>query len=71
LSRSDIIITTKKQKVIGDVLIDDMVHNFEGGNYLKLLFDSPINRNYDAEANGMVRVHTLKEAYEVIHSILL
>jgi len=66
LGRDDIIITAKKQKVIGDVLIDDVPENLEGGGYFKILFDAPYNRGYDAEANGMVRVRTLEEAYEII-----
>jgi len=70
LSRGDIIITTKKQKIRGDVLIDDAVHNLEGGDYFKILFDCPNNRSYNAEENGMVRVYNLKEAYEVIKRCL-
>jgi hypothetical protein len=40
----------------GDVLIDDGIHNLEGGDYKKILFTAAHNRNYDAEANGMIRV---------------
>jgi 5'(3')-deoxyribonucleotidase len=66
INREDIIITRKKQKIIGDVLIDDDIRYLEGGNYLKILFNHPNNHGYDAEANGMIRVYSLKEAYEVI-----
>jgi len=66
LSRDDIIIARKKNKIMGDVLIDDEVYNLLGGNYLKILFDHPNNHGYDAKANGMIRVYNLKEAYEVI-----
>jgi len=62
----DVIITSKKQSVIGDVLIDDGVHNLTGGNYFKILYDCPNNRSYNAECNGMIRVYSLKEAYEII-----
>jgi len=62
----DVIITSKKQKVSGDVLIDDGIHNLEGGKYFKILFDCPNNRSYNAKQNGMTRVYSLKEAYEVI-----
>ena len=64
--RDDVIIARKKQRIIGDVLIDDFPHNLEGGAYFKILFDSPINRDFDTQANGMTRAHTLKEAYEII-----
>jgi 5'(3')-deoxyribonucleotidase len=70
LSRDNIIITSKKHKIMGDVLIDDSIYNLLEGNHLKILFDHPNNHGYDAEANGMIRVYTLKEAYEVIQKEL-
>ena len=69
LSWDDVVITSKKQKIIGDVLIDDGIHNLIGGDYLKILYDCSYNRNYDAEEYGMKRVHTLKEAYDVITAL--
>ena len=71
LTRDDVIITSRKHKIMGDVLIDDEVKNLLDGNYLKILFDHPNNHDYDANANGMMRVYTLKEAYEVIQKELL
>ena len=50
----------------GDVLIDDGIHNLEGGEYRKLLFTRHYNREYDAEANGMIRVHNWDEIVEII-----
>ena len=47
-------------------MIDDGFHYLEGGSYFKILIDAPYNQDYDAEKNGMVRVSTLKEAYDVI-----
>jgi len=67
----DVIITTKKQRIIGDVLVDDHVHNLEGGDYLKILFDHPNNHGYDAQAKGVFRVYTLAQAYDVIKKELL
>ncbi|MCL2699455.1 MAG: hypothetical protein FWE68_04005 [Defluviitaleaceae bacterium] len=69
LSWENVIITKRKQLIQADILIDDGIHNLEGGNYFKILFDSPNNRHYDAEANGMVRVYSLKEAYEITKKI--
>ena len=66
----NIVITYRKQIIDGDVLIDDAVHNLEGGSYLKILMDCPNNKGYDAEENGMIRVSTMKEAYEVIRKEL-
>ena len=56
-----VIITSKKQLIKGDVLIDDGIHNLEGGDYVKILMTAPHNQDYDAEANGMIRVHDWKE----------
>ena len=56
LSWNQVIITMRKQMIRGDVLIDDGVHNLEGGAYAKILMTAPHNRDYDAEANGMIRV---------------
>ena len=67
----NVIITRRKQLIKGDVLIDDGFHNLEGGSYFKILIDAPYNREYDAKANGMIRVSTLEEAYSVIRKELV
>lgn len=66
LSWDDVIVTSRKQLVNGDVLIDDATHNLEGGQYLRVLMDAPHNRAYSTESNGMIRVYNWGEAYEVI-----
>lgn len=66
-----IVITSHKQMVHGDILIDDGPHNLVGGEYFKILFDRPHNRNYDDAANGMLRLHTWEEIDTVIHNHLL
>lgn len=66
LTWDDVIITSHKQLVNGDVLVDDGTHNLEGGDYLRILMDAPHNRAYDAEKNGMTRVYNWDEAYDVI-----
>ena len=66
LSWNQVIITHEKQMIRGDVLIDDGVHNLEGGDYAKILMTAPHNRNYDAEANGMIRVQDWTEIEKVI-----
>ena len=69
LSWDQVIITTRKQMIRGDVLIDDGVHNLEGGAYAKILMTAPHNRNYDAEGNGMVRVHNWTQVEEAVRKI--
>lgn len=62
-----IIITSNKQMVRGDVLIDDGPHNLVGGEYFKILFDRPHNRSFDHVANDTLRVSTWEEIDKVIH----
>ena len=69
LSWDQVIITSRKQMIRGDVLIDDGIHNLEGGAYKKIMFTAPHNRHYDAEANGMTRVHTWEEAVRIIDAM--
>ncbi|MCR5089348.1 MAG: hypothetical protein K6C08_07555 [Oscillospiraceae bacterium] len=69
LSWKQVIITENKQMIRGDVLIDDGVHNLEGGDYVKILMTAPHNRNYDAEANGMIRVHSWPEIENVLRDL--
>ena len=66
LSWEQVIITARKQMIRGDVLIDDGIHNLEGGAYRKILFTAPHNRRYDAEAHGMTRVDSWEEAVRII-----
>ena len=68
ISWKNVIITSNKQLVNGDILIDDGVHNLEGGKYIKILMDAPHNRSYDAEKNGMLRVYNWEEIYNVVKS---
>lgn len=69
LSWKQVIITGNKQLIRGDVLIDDGIHNLEGGDYKKILFSAPYNRHYDAEANGMIRVSGWDEIIRIIDSM--
>lgn len=66
LSWDQVIITSKKQLIKGDVLIDDGPHNLQGGEFQKILMDAPHNREFDAEANGMIRVHSWDEIINVL-----
>lgn len=64
-----VIVCSRKQMIRGDVMVDDGVHNLEGGDYIKVLMTAPHNRNYDAEANGMHRVNDWREAYALITGV--
>lgn len=69
LNWENIIITYRKQLIKGDVLVDDGFHNLVDGAYHKLLMDAPYNRQYDAAANGMIRVYNWKEINEQLERI--
>lgn len=66
ISHNNVIITSRKQLVIGDILIDDAPHNLEGGTYKGILMDACHNRKYDNEKHGIVRVHNWEEIYNLI-----
>lgn len=67
ISWNQVIVTKNKQLVNGDILIDDGIHNLEGGRYKKVLMSAPHNRDYDAESHGMTRVKSWEEAYNATH----
>lgn len=58
ISWENVIITSNKKIINGDMLVDDAPHNLENGPYLKVLMTAPHNIDYDAKRNGMIRVHT-------------
>lgn len=69
LGWDNVIVTSCKQVVNGDVLIDDAPHNLEGGLYKKILMSAPHNESYNAEANGMKRVNNWREVYQAVCDI--
>jgi 5'(3')-deoxyribonucleotidase len=71
ISFKDIIFTSRKQMVRGDVMIDDAPHNLEGGEYLGLLMCSPHNKGYNAEKQGFIRVSNWEQIYNTIKSIVI
>lgn len=66
ISWRDVIIASKKQMIQADYLVDDGIHNHIDGEYKKLLFTAPHNCEYNAEENGMIRVHSWQEVYKII-----
>ena len=62
----NVIITSYKQMLKADYLIDDAVHNLRGGEYKKLLFNKPHNAKFNAAGTDIVRVDNWKEIYNYI-----
>lgn len=69
LDWNHIILTSNKQMVRGDILIDDGPHNLVGGDYMKFLFDRPHNRSFDEKVHGIERVYTWDEIYDEVCKI--
>ena len=65
----DVIVASRKQLVMGDVLIDDAPHNLEGGVYRGILMSAPHNRRYDAAANGFIRADNWDQIYNIIRGL--
>lgn len=61
-----VIIAHNKQMIRGDILIDDGPHNHVGGSYLKIMMDMPHNRDFDATANGVIRVYSWPEIGRIV-----
>ena len=66
----DVVITSDKQLIKWDVLIDDRADNLIGGDYHKILINKPHNHKVDAESYEIVRVCNLKEAYSEINKLI-
>lgn len=69
LSWNDVIVTTNKQIVNADFLIDDGTHNLVGGSYKGILMDAPHNRNFDESKHDIIRVRNWREIYAYLKSI--
>lgn len=67
---NDVIITSHKQLIIGDVLIDDAPHNLEGeASYKKILFSAPHNKTFNEKSIGAVRANDWDEIYKLINDL--
>lgn len=66
IDKHNVIIAYNKQMIKGDVLIDDGVHNLINGDYEKILFDAPHNRDFSAESFGMYRAKNWDDVYDII-----
>lgn len=69
LTKEQIIREDNKQRVMGDVLIDDGVHNLIGGRYKKFLYNQPNNSDFNEQEYDITRVYSWKEIYERISSL--
>lgn len=64
-----IIISSQKQMIRGDVLIDDAPFNLIGGEYIGILMNAPHNESFDAESNNLFRMLEWDEVYNFVTDI--
>ena len=70
LSWNDVIVTTNKQIIDADILVDDAVHNLIGGKYKGILFDAPHNRKFNEKEHGIIRANNWKDVYKIINDFV-
>lgn len=69
ITYDQVVITSKKQLICGDVLIDDNPSNLEGAAYAGILMTQPHNLSYNIRTEWIKRAHTWGEAYELVHQL--
>lgn len=69
ISWDHVIVTSRKQLLKADVMIDDGYHNLVGGAYEKILVDAPYNRMMDEKKDGMIRVRNWGEIEKAVLEI--
>lgn len=66
---NQIIITSNKQLLKLDILIDDYEKNLIGGDYIRILFDCPWNRDVDDKKYELIRTFGWKNTNKTINII--
>lgn len=69
LSYKDVIITSHKQMIRGDILIDDSPVNLVGGRYQGILMDMPHNRSFKAGRHKIFRAKDWAEIYDIVDEL--
>ena len=64
-----IIISSNKQMLKCDVMVDDGPHNLIDGDYHKLLFSTVTNESFDAERHKIKRVHNWEQIYAYLEDL--
>lgn len=68
-THEDVIVSSQKQLILGDVLIDDAPHNLSGGTYQGILMRANHNAAFNAEEHGLIRATNWDDAYHIIRKI--
>jgi 5'(3')-deoxyribonucleotidase len=66
----DIIIASDKQRIKGDILVDDAIHNLVGGEYHGFLFSANHNKSIDtSQYVHITRVNNWSDVYHTINAM--
>ena len=69
LDRHKLILTSNKQMIKCDILIDDGVHNIIG-DYIGILMNTPYNESFDVNvAPNVVRAYDWYDIYDIINKL--
>lgn len=68
LSWEQVIITSHKYLINGDILIDDNPENFVNGTYFGILFSAPHNVDFDEATNNLVRADNWDSVSIIVQS---
>jgi 5'-nucleotidase len=63
----EIIIASNKRLILGDILIDDGLHNFDGFTGAGILFDAPYNSGRPPE--GVIRAYNWSDVLAIVEAI--
>lgn len=66
LTWDQVIVTSNKQLIMGDILIDDAPHNLENCWCAKVLMDAPHNQDFDEKSIGAVRMNDWFDIYNYV-----
>ena len=69
LTWDDITVTSDKQSIKGDALIDDAPHNLVGGEYEKILLNKSHNRKFNTKKHCIHRIDNLAEVFRILERI--
>jgi len=70
IDTNNIIVTSKKQMIDVDLLVDDYEMNLISGSYNKVLLNYPWNKNVNDKEHGIVRAYDWKGIYDAVHTLL-
>lgn len=68
LSWHQVIVTSHKYLIKGDILVDDNPENFVNGDYFGILFNAPHNTDFDESSRDLVRADNWDSVYIIIQS---